>query len=157
MEDHATWSRLFARQKKLVSKVACKEYFKGVKKLSLNPSRVPDRGATSARIKKMTGWTLSDAESKSLSIKKWFEEMDNRSFPVTSYIRKPENFDYTRMPDLFHEYFGHLPFFTSKKFDAMAHEFGKVCKNANERQLLQISRIWSLGVEFGLIKENGKI
>lgn len=156
-EDHATWAALFARQRKIVSKVACKEYLVGFKKLALDSQQVPDIENISRRVSNLSGWKLANAKNKSLSMKDWFIAMRERSFPVTDYIRQPGNLDYTRMPDLFHEYFGHLPFFTSKEFAAMAHEFGSFCKHANKRQLTQIGRIWSLGVEFGLIKEKGKI
>ena len=156
-EDHITWSRLFARQNAMVKKYACKEFLAGSKKLALDPKHVPETRQVSARIRKMTGWTLSDCGNKSVSMKDWFEAMNKRSFPVTDYIRPPKDFDYTAKPDLFHEYFGHLPFFTDKKFADMAHTFGVMCKKANKRQLVQISRIWSLGVEFGLIREKGKL
>jgi len=156
-EDHATWSRLFSRQKAIVSKYACKEFLVGSKKLALDPKHVPDIKQVSERLTKMTGWKLSKATSKNMSMQDWFIAMRKGSFPVTDYIRKPENFDHTSMPDLFHDYSGHLPFFTDKKFADMAYAFGVMCEKANQRQLLQISRIWSLGVEFGLIKEKGKI
>lgn len=156
-EDHAIWARLFARQKKLVANYACKEFLAGSKKLALDPTHVPDMKRTSARIEKMTGWKLAEAGNVTMSMKDWFKAMKRRSFPVTDYIRKPEHFDYSATPDLFHEYFGHLPFLTDKKFAAMAQKFGTMCARANKRQLLQISRIWSLGVEFGMIKESGKI
>lgn len=156
-EDHTTWTRYYARQEKLVSKYACKEFLVGYKKLALDRKYVPDIRKVSARLYKMSGWTLSDCGNKSVSIEDWFLAMRNRSFPVTDYIRTPEHFDYTAKPDLLHEYFGHLPFFTDKKFAAVAQKFGVMCANANRRQLVQISRIWSLGVEFGLIREKGKI
>ena len=155
--DHATWAALFARQKTTIKDIACKEFLRGSKKLALDPKHIPDVRQTSARISTLTGWKLLNAKNKSLSMKDWFASMNKRSFPVTDYIRKPENFDYTAMPDLFHEYFGHLPFFTDKAFAEMAHRFGALCAKANKRQLLQLSRIWSLGVEFGLVKERGAI
>jgi len=156
-EDHATWTRLFARQNAVVKKYACKEFLAASKKLALDKKHIPDIKLVSSRVHKMTGWTLSDCGTKSVSMKDWFEAMDKRTFPVTDYMRASKDFDYTAKPDLFHEYFGHLPFFTDKKFAGMAQKFGAMCKHANKRQLIQISRIWSLGVEFGLIKENGKI
>lgn len=156
-EDHATWAKLFARQKARNTKVSCREYLVGFKKLGLDPRHVPSISQTSRRLKKLSGWTLVKAKSSSVSIKDWFAAMGRRTFPVTDYIRKPKNFDYTPQPDLFHEYFGHLPYFTDKKFAAMAEEFGILCRHANPRQMLQISRLWSLGIEFGLVRERGRI
>lgn len=157
VEDHATWVRFYARQKKMVARYGCREFLVGSKKLALDTRHVPDITIVSKRLKKMSGWTLSNCGNKSVPMKNWFVAMQKRSFPVTDYIRPPEHFNYTAKPDLLHEYFGHLPFFTDKKFADMAQKFGAMCKKANRRQLLQISRIWSLGVEFGLINENGKI
>lgn len=156
-EDHVTWSKLYDRQNKLVSKIACKEYTKGFKKLALDPKRVPTMGATSKRIRKMSGWKLTSAQNKNLSMKEWFPPMGKRLFPVTNYIRKPESIDFTSLPDLFHEYFGHLSFLTDKKFADIAYQFGVLCENANHRQLVQISRIWAHSIEFGLMKEKNGI
>lgn len=155
--DHITWAKYYARQKKLAAKYACKEFLIGSKKLALDPKHIPDMKTVSARLKKTSGWTLKNCGNRSVSMEDWFLSMRKRSFPVTNYIRIPEHFDYTAKPDLLHEYFGHLPFFTNKKFAEMAQKFGEMCKHANKRQLVEISRIWSLGVEFGAIKENGKI
>ena len=156
-ENHATWEKYFKRQKALVSKLACKEFITGSKKLGLDAKHVPNRNAVSERLRRMTGWTLSNAGNKNVSIEDWFIAMRKREFPVTDFIRPPEHFDYTSKPDLLHEYFGHLPFLTDKKFAKLAQKFGTMCKKANRRQLMQISRIWSLCVEFGLVKERGKV
>ena len=52
-EDHATWARYYARQKKLVAQYACKEFLAGSKKLALDPKHVPDMKTVSARIKEL--------------------------------------------------------------------------------------------------------
>lgn len=156
-EDHATWARFFARQKKLVSKYGSKEFLRDLERLALDPAHVPDIQRVTARIYGMTGWKLLSVGHKSVSIDDWFTALRKRIFPVTNYIRQPEHFEYTAKPDMFHEYFGHVPFLTDKKFAAVTQKFGALCKNANKRQALQISRIWSLGVEFSLIKEKNTI
>jgi phenylalanine-4-hydroxylase len=125
--------------------------------LALDPVHVPDRKQVSDKLFRMTKWTLSNVGSRSVSMEDWFIAMRNRVFPVTSFIRPPEHFDFTAHPDMFHEYQGHLPFLTDKKFSDMAQLFGIMCENATLRQLTAIARIWSHAVEFGLIKERGKI
>ncbi|MDR6858243.1 phenylalanine-4-hydroxylase [Variovorax guangxiensis] len=37
----------------------------------------------------------------------FFTLLANRKFPVTDWIRKPEEFDYIVEPDVFHDLFGH--------------------------------------------------
>jgi hypothetical protein len=39
----------------------------------------------------------------------FFTLLANRKFPVTDWIRKPEEFDYIVEPDVFHDLFGHVP------------------------------------------------
>jgi phenylalanine-4-hydroxylase len=156
-EDHTTWATLFGRQKALVSKYACREFLEGSKKLALDPVRVPDMRRVSGRISKMTGWNIMNAKNRNLSMEDWFPPMEKRLFSASDYIRKPKGIDFTSMPDLFHDYFGHLPFFTDKEFAETAYRFGLVSKHAKRRQVVHISRIWAHSIEFGLIKERGKI
>lgn len=155
-EDHGTWSELFARQREIVSRAACKEFFNGLETLELDPKRLPDIRHMSERLSRLSGWTLSNAKDEYLSMQDWFPLLRKRSFPVTDYIRRPEEIEYTPLPDLFHEYFGHLAFFTDPKFGDIAQEFGAACKGASERQILEISRIWWYTIEFGLVRENGE-
>lgn len=155
-EDHRTWAALYARQIDLVADCACSLFLKGFEKLGLDPKRLPDRDETSARIQRMTGWTLGDAQNAYLGPTEWFEHLAERRFPVTDYIRRPEELDFTPLPDLFHEYFGHLAFFTDQYFADTAQRFGKLYLSAvNERQQLAIARLWWYTTEFGLLCENG--
>ena len=61
------------------------------------------------------------------------------------------------MPDLFHEYFGHLGFFADRRFADIAQLFGPLYAHADERQKLEISRLWWFTTEFGLIREGGRL
>lgn len=157
-EDHATWAALYARQVKLVAAHACAMFLEGFEKLALDPQRLPDPDVISARLEAMTGWTLGDAQNAYLAPTEWFEHLAERRFPVTDYIRRPDELDFTPNPDLFHEYFGHLAFFTNQEFADTAWLFGKLYLTAqNERQQLEIARLWWYTTEFGFIRENGEL
>jgi phenylalanine-4-hydroxylase len=157
-EDHETWSKLCTRQMQLVEGVACKTFWEGFPKLQLDFNRLPDPKIISARLKKMTGWTLGDAQNEYLGPKEWFDHLYERRFPVTNYIRKPHELDFTPLPDLFHEYFGHLAFFTNQFFADVAQRYGEVSQYVrSDEQLLAISRLWWFTTEFGLVKEDGKL
>jgi len=39
----------------------------------------------------------------------FFTHLANRRFPVTVWLRRPEEFDYIVEPDVFHDFFGHVP------------------------------------------------
>lgn len=156
-EDHETWSRLYARQSELVRGLACQSYLTGFPKLGLDPQRLPDAPTVSARLHHLTGWTLGDAQNEYLGPTEWFEHLNECRFPVTNYIRRPNEIEFTPLPDLFHEYFGHLAFFADQYFADTAQLFGQLYLTAqNERQQLEISRLWWFTTEFGLIRENGQ-
>jgi phenylalanine-4-hydroxylase len=157
-EDHDTWSKVYARQIERVGEVACKEFLVGLPKLGLDPTRLPDPQVYSERLRNLTGWTLGDAQNEYLGPTEWFEHLAERRFPVTNYIRRPHELDFTPLPDLFHEYFGHLAYFTEQKFADMAQLFGLVYLRAkNERQQLEIARLWWFTLEFALIRESGAL
>lgn len=156
-QDHQTWAELVRRQMRRVDQYASELFLEGYPRLQLDPQRLPDPIEVSGRLEQMTGWTLGDAQNEYLNATEWFEHLDERRFPVTNYIRPPEDIDFTPMPDLFHEYFGHLPFFTNQRFADIAQAFGPLYLAADERQQLEIARLWWFTTEFGLIREHGEL
>jgi phenylalanine-4-hydroxylase len=157
-EDHHTWARLCERQMVLVRDHACRQFLDGFPKLGLDPKRLPDAETISARIEGMTGWMPGNAQNAYLGPTEWFEHLAERRFPVTDYIRRPHELDFTPNPDLFHEYFGHLAFFADQEFADDAYLFGKLYLTAqNERQQLEIARLWWYTTEFGFVRENGQL
>jgi phenylalanine-4-hydroxylase len=156
-QDHETWSKLHERQMELVKDRACSWFLEGYPKLQLDPHRLPDPQVVSKRVEGMTGWMLGDAQDAYLGPTEWFEHVKECRFPVTNYIRKPHEIDFTPLPDLFHEYFGHLGFFTNQRFADDAQLFGQLYLSAKtEKQQLAIARLWWFTTEFGLIRENGE-
>jgi phenylalanine-4-hydroxylase len=157
-EDHETWSKLYERQMALVGELACQAFLTGFPKLQLDPHQVPEAPTVSARLRQLTGWTLGDAQNEYLGATEWFVHLNAHRFPVTNYIRRPNEIEFTPLPDLFHEYFGHLAFFTDQNFADTAYLFGKLYLTAkNERQQVEIQRLWWFTTEFGFIRENGQL
>jgi phenylalanine-4-hydroxylase len=109
------------------------------------------------RVYALSGWRLGDAQNEYLGATEWFEHIAERRFPVTNYIRKPDELPFTPLPDLFHEYFGHLAFFTDRRFGDIAQAFGPLYLRADERQRLEIARLWWFTIEFGLVREGGRL
>lgn len=157
-EDHHTWAELCRRQSVLVAPVACRLFEVGWPKLNLDQTHLPNPVEVSSRIFEATGWTLTDAQNGYLGPTEWFEHLAERRFPVTNYIRRPDEIAFTPNPDLFHEYFGHLAFFMDQDFADTAELFGKLYLNSgDERQRLAIARLWWYTTEFGFIREGGSL
>ncbi len=156
-EDHRVWAALCAKQLPLMERYACRLFLEGWPRLGLDVERLPDPAVVSERLRQLSGWTLADAQNEYLGPTEWFEHIAERRFPVTNYIRKMEELAFTPLPDLFHEYFGHLAFFTDRRFGEIAQAFGPLYMAADERQRLEIARLWWFTIEFGLVREGGEL
>lgn len=153
-EQHRTWSKLVKRQLTQVKSDASQYFITGLPEIGLPKSRIPDQEVMSQDIQALVGWQLVDAENEYLNAREWFNWLNKKTFPVTSYIRQPNELDFTPLPDMFHEYFGHLPFFAHQEIADLAQLFGSIAEVANERQLIEIQRLWWFSFEFGFIREN---
>ncbi len=82
----------------------------------------------------------------------FFEHLANRRFPVTVWLRKPEEFDYIVEPDVFHDFFGHVPLLFHPIFANHLQAYGKGgLKALKLNGLDQLSRLYWYTIEFGLV------
>ena len=154
-QDHTVWSQLYARQMERIQGLTCRAFEVGLAKLAYNPTRLPDARAVSQYVYAQTGWYLTTAQNEYLGPLEWFEHIHAGRFPVTDYIRQPDELDFTPLPDLFHEYFGHLAFFTDPFFADVAQQFGTLYLMGDERQRTEIAKLWWFTTEFAFIMEDG--
>ena len=106
-EEHDLYRRLYARQSKLVPRYACPEYNRALAALEAGDA-IPRFEAVSERLRIATGWEIV-AVPGLVPDDVFFTHLANRRFPVTVWLRKPEEFDYIVEPDVFHDFFGHVP------------------------------------------------
>jgi phenylalanine-4-hydroxylase len=78
----------------------------------------------------------------------------NRKFPVTDWIRTPEEFDYIVEPDIFHDLFGHVPLLFNPVFADHMQAYGAGGLKAHALGACeQLSRLYWYTIEFGLIRQ----
>ena len=103
-----------------------------------------------------TGWELVGVEGL-LPELTFFEHLSNRRFPVTWWIRKPEQLDYISEPDLFHDLFGHVPLLLNPVFADYMQAYGAGGVKAHgvgPEALVNLTRLYWYTVEFGLIRQD---
>ena len=83
--------------------------------------------------------------------------LKNRKFPVATFIRKRDHFDYIEEPDIFHECFGHCPMLTDDAFCTFMERFGSLALELGDAWSEQLFRLFWFTVEFGLIREEGEL
>jgi phenylalanine-4-hydroxylase len=149
--DHEVWRQLYRRQSGLVERYACKEYVEGVARMGVADA-IPDFGAATAQLSAATGWSIV-AVPGLLPDATFFDHLAARRFPVTVWIRRPEELDYLQEPDLFHDFFGHVPLLLNPIFADYMEAYGRGGQKAlREGGLEMLARLYWYTVEFGLIR-----
>jgi phenylalanine-4-hydroxylase len=150
-EQHALWRRLYERQTKLLPGRACDVYIDSLHSLDTS-KEIPNFDKTSEALYKATKWRLVAVPGLIPDLT-FFEHLAARRFPVTVWLREPEEFDYIVEPDVFHDFFGHVPLLFNPIFAEYLQEYGKAGLKALGCDALKyLARLYWYTVEFGLIK-----
>lgn len=150
-EEHALWRRLHARQMKLVPRYACDEYLRSLDALDA-AQQVPRFDVVTKALLAATGWRLVAVPGLIPDLV-FFEHLANRRFPVTRWLRRPEEFDYIVEPDVFHDFFGHVPMLFDPVFADYMQAYGQGgVKAARLDALTLLARLYWYTVEFGLVR-----
>jgi len=153
--DHATWATLFARQQEILPQRASRAFLDNLTRMQMRPDVIPKFDDLNIALRQTTGWELVGVEGL-LPELTFFDHLANRRFPVTWWIRKPEQLDYLSEPDLFHDLFGHVPLLMEPVFADYMQAYGKGGVKAHAigaDALTHLTRLYWYTVEFGLIRE----
>ena len=149
-QDHALYQRLYERQAAQLPGLACEEFIQAVANLG-TPTQIPRFDALSERLHRATGWEVV-AVPGLIPEEAFFALLAQRRFPVTGWIRKPEEFDYVVEPDVFHDLFGHVPLLFNPMFADYMQAYGAGGLKATRLQACEyLARLYWYTVEFGLI------
>jgi phenylalanine-4-hydroxylase len=150
-EQHALWRKLYERQARLVPDRACDVFIDSLAKMNASDA-IPHFDRTSDALYKVTGWRLVAVPGLVPDLT-FFEHLANRRFPVTVWLREPSEFDYIVEPDVFHDFFGHVPLLFNPIFADHMQEYGKGGLKALKLDgLTYLARLYWYTVEFGLIE-----
>ena len=149
--DHDTYRRLVERQRAQLDGLACDEFVAAVAELG-EPRRIPRFDEVSARLSARTGWRIV-AVPGLIPEAAFFALLAARRFPVTDWIRRPDEFDYVVEPDVFHDLFGHVPLLFDPVFADYLQAYGEGgLKAARLGAGELLARLYWYTVEFGLIR-----
>jgi phenylalanine-4-hydroxylase len=179
-ENHDVWRELYDRRWTVLEQQVSRQFIDGMKILRLTRDRLPllddltlphditiAGGAALKKGTKLDGinkflHAQSDWASYGvpgyLPAKAFFACLAQREFPTTVLIRPREVMDYLPEPDIFHDVFGHVPLHTLKVFADFLQTYGRAALQCeDEVHVKRLSRLFWFTVEFGLIKEEGKV
>jgi phenylalanine-4-hydroxylase len=149
--EHSLWARLLKRQFRLIERYGAPQVLAGLKALHI-ADHVPRFDQASQVLRAATGWEIV-AVPGLIPEQNFFAHLAKRHFPVTVWLRTPEEIDYLSEPDVFHDFFGHVPLLCDPVFADFMQAYGEAGRKANaEGGLTMLARLYWYCVEFGLIK-----
>ena len=151
-EDHAVWHALYARQIGLLEQYAAPEVIAGTHTLNASPDTIPHIDATNEVLGRLTGWSIVVVPGL-IPEQHFFSHLAAKRFPVTRWIRRRDELDYLAEPDIFHDFFGHVPLLTNPVFAHFMQAYGEAGSKAIAAGALHmLARLYWYMVEFGLIR-----
>ncbi|MBF5004051.1 phenylalanine 4-monooxygenase [Diaphorobacter caeni] len=150
--DHDTYHRLYERQSALLPGLASQAFIDVLPKLGAK-ERIPRFDDINEQLWRATRWQIV-AVPGLIPERAFFSLLANRQFPVTDWIRKPEEFEYIVEPDVFHDLFGHVPLLFNPVIADYIQRYGQGGLKAEDLGAGEmLARLYWYTIEFGLIRE----
>lgn len=150
-DENKTWNTLITRQTEIVKTRACPEFLEGLERIGFARNHVPQHTEINNRLKDFSGWEVEVVPAL-IPAKEFFTLLANKKFPAASFIRIPEELDYIQEPDIFHEFYGHVPLLTFSDYANFMEEFGKLALSISPKDRRRMFRLFWFTIEFGLLR-----
>jgi phenylalanine-4-hydroxylase len=148
--EHDRWARLYADRLRGLPGLAAPNFLRALEKLDA-AGAVPSLAAASEPLYKATRWELV-AVPGLIPEAAFFGLLAARKFPVTWWLREEAEFNYIVEPDVFHDFFGHVPLLFDPMFADYMQAYGLGGLKAEKLGALEyLARLYWYTVEFGLI------
>jgi phenylalanine-4-hydroxylase len=156
-EAHDVWRLLYERRMTTLRDTGSSVFLDGIERIGLAPDRVPDLADVNRRLGARTGWAAMGVGGF-IPAPQFFHSLSQRRFPTTLIVRPRAQLDYLPEPDIFHDVFGHVPLHSHPVFADFLQQFGAHAASAgSEAETTAMARLFWFTVEFGLIRESGRV
>ena len=119
--------------------------------------RIPQLREVSKRVEAISGFRLEPVAGL-VEPRVFLENLANGVFLCTQYIRHHSTPLYTPEPDVAHEIIGHAVTLASPRLAELNRLFGQAVKRCkSDERLTLLSRLYWFTIEFGVLRENGKV
>jgi len=148
--ENEIWHDLITRQIPMLPGRACKPWISALNEMNFPNERIPQLEEVNEVLNRHTGFGVT-AVNALIPFTEFFGLLANKRFPVATFIRTREDFDYIQEPDVFHEVFGHTPPLTDHRFAAFVEAYGRAGLAADPKDHAMLARLFWFTVEFGLV------
>jgi phenylalanine-4-hydroxylase len=152
-EDFLVWKTLFDRQMENLEGRVAQEFLEALEIVAFNRDEIPDFQKVNSILQGITGWQLITVPNISPA-KVFFQNLAQKKFTATCWLRKMSELDYLEEPDMFHDVFAHTPLLSNKAYTDFFHSMGVLAGKypGNEDVILKLQRLYWFTIEFGLIR-----
>ena len=156
-EEHQVWKSIWQALEPAQQKHACAEYLASLRRLNLEPDRIPQLREVSAKVQAISGFRLEPVAGL-VQPRVFLENLANGVFLCTQYIRHHSTPLYTPEPDVVHEIVGHGVTLASEHLAELNRLFGEAVKRTTTQDALdRLSRVYWFTIEFGVLREDGSV
>jgi phenylalanine-4-hydroxylase len=155
--EHAIWRTLYLRQIELARRYAPPEFLAGLALVGTKADAIPRFADVNRILDEATGWRIV-AVPGLIPEEHFFAHLSNRRFPVSVWMREPSELDYLAEPDLFHDFFGHVPLLANPVFARFMQAYGVGGSKAQAHDAVgMLARLYWYTVEFGLVRSGNAL
>lgn len=157
-EDFNVWKLLFDEQMQQLPNIASNSYLKGLEKVQFKNTEIPRFTVVNKLLEEATGWKIHVVPGI-IDTLPFFQNLSNKEFPATTWLRKMSQLKYIQEPDMFHDVFGHVPLLSDPIFCEYLQGLSNIALDYidNPNVLELMARVYWFTVEFGLIREDGVV
>jgi phenylalanine-4-hydroxylase len=151
-QENNTWQFLLERQNEIINDRACPEFINRLQQIGFELHHVPQIKQVNQALLK-TKWQMIPVTG-TIQVQEFFKMLSRREFPVANFIRVPEELDYLRQPDVFHEFYGHGPMLLEPVYADFMQWYGQQAQKFPAHAQRIFSRLFWYTIEFGLVNTN---
>jgi phenylalanine-4-hydroxylase len=156
-QEHRVWRAVWEALELAHQRHACAEYLRCLDRLDFNHNRIPQLSEVSEKIRKISGFRFEPVAGL-VEPRVFLESLARGIFLCTQYIRHYSTPLYTPEPDVVHEIIGHGVTLASERLAELNRLFGEAVKRTPSPETLdQLSRVYWFTIEFGVLREDGRI
>jgi phenylalanine-4-hydroxylase len=152
VEEGQVWTTALRALAPLHARYACRSYLAAWRRVGLSPERLPQLAEISERLTSATRFRYAPVAGL-VTPREFMENLGDRIFLATQYMRHPSTPLYTPEPDLIHEIVGHGPSLCDDRYARINELFGHATRVADDASIDRLIRAYWYCIEFGVARD----
>ncbi len=123
-EGLKTWKTILTNHSATRKDQVVEIFHRGLEKLEIKSDAIPLLEEINYKLKRTTGFQGVFVEGLEEG-KDFYKMLSEKKFPIGNFIRDEGDLNYTPAPDIIHDLYGHMPFFTDERYADFCQKFGE--------------------------------